>query len=471
MVSGSLAYDVFLSHSSVNKPWVETLALNLRDQGLRVFYDAWDLVPGRDLNQQLEDALHSARSGVLVVSPEAYQSGWVRDEWSAMLTRQKGDPDFSFVAVVYGDIADFPFLNNRLWVDFRDAERYRRSFHELLCGLQGRAPGDGVFEGSLQMPKAPAQASLDAGVEQVFDDLFEEFYQNPIQMLLAQDGMASGPVAGPLLARARLRFGSDNVHHVSLPVEEGGDTAAYFSWLGRKLGLDAPVNSIVELEQGLSERLHTNTPLFLLLSGFESTPRAVQRGLASVVRGLVDGNGLRSRLLVLFQGGERLADLRFAEGNLSLLNTARVCFWPEPGVADLQRLHAERFSAESPPAAELAALLRISGGHPRLIQLCLEVQTGQGNQDHNAYEVAFLDSPEVWAMFTPLVRDDSEAEQVREWLEVLDLGPARPYDFDGLRRRLFWRNLLARRCVEGRWRLQWRCELLRRVGREVLSCT
>ena len=32
-------YDVFLSHASANKRWVEVLARNLKAQGLRVFYD------------------------------------------------------------------------------------------------------------------------------------------------------------------------------------------------------------------------------------------------------------------------------------------------------------------------------------------------------------------------------------------------------------------------------------------------
>lgn len=40
-------YDVFLSHRSLDKPWVEVLARNLIQAGFTVFYDAWNLIPGQ----------------------------------------------------------------------------------------------------------------------------------------------------------------------------------------------------------------------------------------------------------------------------------------------------------------------------------------------------------------------------------------------------------------------------------------
>ncbi len=38
-------YDVFLSHRSLDRHWVETLARNL-GQRYRVFLDRWEIVPG-----------------------------------------------------------------------------------------------------------------------------------------------------------------------------------------------------------------------------------------------------------------------------------------------------------------------------------------------------------------------------------------------------------------------------------------
>ncbi len=40
------SYDVFLSHSSKDKPVVRAVAERLRADGLRVWFDAWELRPG-----------------------------------------------------------------------------------------------------------------------------------------------------------------------------------------------------------------------------------------------------------------------------------------------------------------------------------------------------------------------------------------------------------------------------------------
>ena len=55
-VPSSSQYDVFLSHSSVNKPAVEELALWLVREGLTPFLDKWHLVPGEDWTDALPQA-------------------------------------------------------------------------------------------------------------------------------------------------------------------------------------------------------------------------------------------------------------------------------------------------------------------------------------------------------------------------------------------------------------------------------
>ncbi|MCX6374846.1 MAG: toll/interleukin-1 receptor domain-containing protein, partial [Armatimonadetes bacterium] len=39
-------YDVFLSHSSKDKAVVRTLVERLRADGLRVWFDEWEIAPG-----------------------------------------------------------------------------------------------------------------------------------------------------------------------------------------------------------------------------------------------------------------------------------------------------------------------------------------------------------------------------------------------------------------------------------------
>ncbi|MGB9204911.1 MAG: toll/interleukin-1 receptor domain-containing protein, partial [Terriglobales bacterium] len=70
-VPSSSQYDVFLSHSSVNKPAVEELALWLVREGLTPFLDKWHLVPGEDWTDALPQALGDSTTCAVIIGPGA----------------------------------------------------------------------------------------------------------------------------------------------------------------------------------------------------------------------------------------------------------------------------------------------------------------------------------------------------------------------------------------------------------------
>jgi hypothetical protein len=57
MPEPSEVYDVFLSHGSPDKPWVETLARELEGLGLKPFLDARAIEPAANFPLVLSDAL------------------------------------------------------------------------------------------------------------------------------------------------------------------------------------------------------------------------------------------------------------------------------------------------------------------------------------------------------------------------------------------------------------------------------
>lgn len=64
-------YDVFLSHSSVDKPAVEAIAVRLRDEaGLRPFLDSWHLVPGEPWIPALERAITRSTTVAVFFGPQ-----------------------------------------------------------------------------------------------------------------------------------------------------------------------------------------------------------------------------------------------------------------------------------------------------------------------------------------------------------------------------------------------------------------
>ncbi len=77
-------WDVFLSHGSPDKPWVESLAAELRALGLRPFLDAGEIEPGDSFPHVLSDGLAGSRFLILILSPHSSRP-WVDREWESFL--------------------------------------------------------------------------------------------------------------------------------------------------------------------------------------------------------------------------------------------------------------------------------------------------------------------------------------------------------------------------------------------------
>jgi tetratricopeptide (TPR) repeat protein len=79
-------YDVFLSHGTPDKPWVETLAKELDALGLRVFLDAYEIEAGDTFPVTLSNALRDSRFLVLILSPHSTRP-WVELEWASFMAK------------------------------------------------------------------------------------------------------------------------------------------------------------------------------------------------------------------------------------------------------------------------------------------------------------------------------------------------------------------------------------------------
>ncbi|MFM8330121.1 MAG: hypothetical protein ACKN9T_00345 [Candidatus Methylumidiphilus sp.] len=138
---------------------------------------------------------------------------------------------------------------------------------------------------------------------------------------------------------------------------------------------------------------------------------------------------------------------------LSPLANANFLFWPEAAAVCLADL--------AEPVAP--ALLRLVGGNHALLRLAVQIYQTQGQCDEAA-RLARLGHGSSHARFTAY-RENGDAERLRQYLAQQDLGR---YDFwpsDALLSRLYWDSLLAERAG----RFVWRCEIIRRIGREVLD--
>src|SRR5436305_3280180 len=127
-------YDVFLSHNSKDKPRVRKLAEELRDAGLRVWFDEWVLKPGDDIYLAIERGLEAARVQVLCLSPTALGSEWVALERSTVIFRDPTNADRRFIPLLLADCELPDALRRYKCLDYRRGTK--AAFDELLAACR-----------------------------------------------------------------------------------------------------------------------------------------------------------------------------------------------------------------------------------------------------------------------------------------------------------------------------------------------
>ena len=134
--------DVFISYGHPDAEWVRTLARNLYQSGLEVFFDEWDIAPGDVLVHRIDAGILAGRSGILVVSPTAQTRPYVQAEYAALMGRaiERGQ---RLIPVLLKDAEMPPLLASRIWVDFRNADGsdYLARVGELVRALKGERGG------------------------------------------------------------------------------------------------------------------------------------------------------------------------------------------------------------------------------------------------------------------------------------------------------------------------------------------
>ncbi len=134
-------FDLFLSHHSVDKPWVLRLKSALDERGLTVWLDRDEIRPGDLFVRALERGLQESRAVALVASPESLRSGWVQEEYSrALALSHSADHRVQLIPVLLRDVELPGFLANRNWVDFRDDAVFEQSLDKLIWGATGKKP-------------------------------------------------------------------------------------------------------------------------------------------------------------------------------------------------------------------------------------------------------------------------------------------------------------------------------------------
>ena len=112
-------YDVFLSHNRKDKNKVREIANQLKESGLRVWFDEWIINAGDDIFSAIEDGLQKSRILILFMSQAAFKSDWVSLERNTALFRDPTNKKRRFIPVLLED-CDIPDVLKRIsYIDLR----------------------------------------------------------------------------------------------------------------------------------------------------------------------------------------------------------------------------------------------------------------------------------------------------------------------------------------------------------------
>src|SRR4051812_23721529 len=118
-MANEFKYDVFLSHSSKDKPVVRAVAERLRGDGLRVWFDEWKLKPGDNISSKIEEGLEHSRVMVFCMSANAFGSDWAQLESYTFRFRDPLNKERRFIplrldeAPIKGSLAQFVYIDWR----------------------------------------------------------------------------------------------------------------------------------------------------------------------------------------------------------------------------------------------------------------------------------------------------------------------------------------------------------------------
>lgn len=133
---------IFLSHSSADKPFVRTLATDLRANDVEVWLDEEVLLPGDSLTAGITRGLETADYVILVVSHAFLASAWAQVEANSALSTSIRTSGSRVLPVLVEGVWDrvSPLLRDLLYVDFRDRQNvvaYRDGLKRLITKIRG----------------------------------------------------------------------------------------------------------------------------------------------------------------------------------------------------------------------------------------------------------------------------------------------------------------------------------------------
>src|SRR4051794_25521476 len=153
--------DILISYASVDRPFAHRLAEALEACGWSVWWDHGNLRGGQHFDRVIEEAISDAGVVIVVWSGNSIESGWVRDEATLALEKEKLLPLRIDTASLPMRFRNIHTIDLSSWIGETEAEPFKRLVGDLRHYLGPSNSSDRVEHPGTRAEPAPQAAPTD----------------------------------------------------------------------------------------------------------------------------------------------------------------------------------------------------------------------------------------------------------------------------------------------------------------------
>lgn len=124
----------FLSHSSIDKSTVFSIATDLNERGISTWLDSFDILPGESIVSKINDGIKECDYMLLFLSNNSVKSKWVQKEWETFLWDEISCDKIKIIPIKLDDCEVPKILQTKKYIDF--SNDYNDGLFELVSTIR-----------------------------------------------------------------------------------------------------------------------------------------------------------------------------------------------------------------------------------------------------------------------------------------------------------------------------------------------
>jgi hypothetical protein len=127
--------SIFLSHNAADKPFVNRLARDLENQGVRCWIDEAEINIGESLIEKIRDGIDNVDFVATVLSINSVNSPWVQHEIDVAMNQEINGRRVKVLPIMLTPCELPGFLMGKLYADFTEESNYNISFRKFVRSI------------------------------------------------------------------------------------------------------------------------------------------------------------------------------------------------------------------------------------------------------------------------------------------------------------------------------------------------